>query len=75
MVWPVFLDSGPSPKGRPGMTAKFFRTLLELGTQVIAIRPSYSATGSQRKPSPQRLMCPTEGDGKCIVQHKVAVSQ
>ena len=28
MVWPVFLDSGPGPKGRPGMTAKFFRTLL-----------------------------------------------
>jgi len=30
MVWPVFLDSGPGLKGRPGMTAKFFRTLLGL---------------------------------------------
>jgi hypothetical protein len=30
MVWPVFLDSGPGPKGRPGMTTKFFRTLLGL---------------------------------------------
>ena len=28
MVWPVFSDSGPGPKGRPGMTAKFFRALL-----------------------------------------------
>ena len=35
MVWPVFLDSGPGPKGRPGMTAKFFRTLLGQ----IALRP------------------------------------
>jgi hypothetical protein len=33
------------------------------------------ASGSQRKLLPQRLMCPTDGDGKCIVQHKVLVSQ
>ena len=30
---------------------------------------------SRRKPSPQRLIWPTEGDGKCIVQHSVSVSQ
>src|SRR5262245_19031529 len=30
---------------------------------------------SRRKPSPQRLIWPTEGDGKCIVQHTVSVSQ
>ena len=30
---------------------------------------------SRRKPSPQRLIWPTEGDGKCIVQHNVSVSQ
>jgi hypothetical protein len=32
-------------------------------------------SGSWRKPSPQRLTWPTEGDGKCIVQHNVLVSQ
>jgi hypothetical protein len=30
---------------------------------------------SSRKPSPQRLTWPTDGDGKCIVQHTVSVSQ
>jgi len=30
MVWPVFLDSGPGPKGRPGMTAKFSAPCLGL---------------------------------------------
>ena len=34
-----------------------------------------SFTYSRRKPSPQRLTWPTEGDGKCIVQHSVSVSQ
>ena len=50
--------------------------------QVISMRASASRYGyrqsftySRRKPSPQRLMWPTEGDGKCIVQHSVSVSQ
>lgn len=30
---------------------------------------------SQRKPSPQRLMWPRDGDGKCAKQHSVLVSQ
>ena len=34
-----------------------------------------SFTYSRRKPLPQRLTWPTEGDGKCIVQHNVSVSQ
>ena len=31
MAWPVFLDPGPALTGRPGMTAEFFRTLLDYG--------------------------------------------
>jgi hypothetical protein len=34
-------------------------------------QPKYS----QRKPSPQRLRYPTDGDGKCMVQNSVSVSQ
>ena len=30
---------------------------------------------SQVKPSPLRLIRPTEGEGKCAVQHSVSVSQ
>src|ERR1700730_4145392 len=44
MVWPVFLDSGPGPKGRPGMTAKFFRTLLELEIEVPCTLPAGSGS-------------------------------
>jgi hypothetical protein len=35
----------------------------------------YPASGSHRNPSPQRVIRPHEGDGKCVPQHNVPVSQ
>jgi hypothetical protein len=32
-------------------------------------------TATQEKPLPLRLILPTEGEGKCAVQHSVSVSQ
>ena len=40
-----------------------------------AVRRLQTFAYSRRKPSPQRLIWPTEGDGKCMVQHNVSVSQ
>lgn len=40
-----------------------------------ARRRQVFGAGSWRKPPPQRLTWPTEGEGKCIVQHRVGVSQ
>jgi hypothetical protein len=37
--------------------------------------PAYSVTGSHRKPSSQRVICPADGVGKCAVQYRVLVSQ
>ena len=63
------------------------RALREREFQPRRIRPRHqrpnpigATTGaqvrySQRKPSPQRLRWPTDGDGKCIVQNSVSVSQ
>jgi hypothetical protein len=50
---------------------------LLLRTVVVTVRGSapQAFAYSRRKPSPQRLIWPTEGDGKCIVQHNVSVSQ
>jgi hypothetical protein len=35
----------------------------------------YSLSGSHRNPSPQRVIRPHDGDGKCVPQHSVPVSQ
>src|SRR5579863_2484393 len=42
---------------------------IEIGHSV----PISYFTYSSLNPSPQRLTWPTEGEGKCIVQHKVSV--
>ena len=36
---------------------------------------SHGYTVSQEKPLPLRLILPTDGEGKCAVQHSVSVSQ
>ena len=51
MVCPVFLDFGPGPKSRPGMTAKFFRTLLRALSPLAA---------------PRRELCDWHGDEPSI---------
>src|SRR5207253_8938618 len=40
--------------------------------EIFAFQPF---TYSNRKPLSQRFTCPTEGEGKCIVQNSVSVSQ
>ena len=37
--------------------------------------PRHAHTVSQEKPLPLRLIRPTDGEGKCAVQHSVGVSQ
>jgi hypothetical protein len=63
MAWAVILDA-----------AALMICLLILDPQ-MAIPRRQAFAYSRRKPSPQRLIWPTEGDGKCIVQHNVSVSQ
>src|ERR1700720_2604185 len=75
MVWPVFLDSGPGPKGRPGMTAKFFRTLLELEIEVPCTLPAGSGSRpAALKSAPRRETQRAEGTttrslARCSMNH------
>ena len=46
-------------------------------TKARTVRPAlrYAPTGSHLNPSPQRLIWPQDGDGKCAGQHRVLLSQ
>ena len=47
----------------------------DLWAGATALKTAVQSTGSQRNPSPQRVIRTREGEGKCAVQQRVEVSQ
>ncbi|MGY4282399.1 hypothetical protein ACVWXO_001619 [Bradyrhizobium sp. LM2.7] len=69
----VFRAERPSPHPGSHFAALNASRPSPLQGRVIVCATRYTA--AQTKPLPLRLIFPTDGEGKCAVQHSVSVSQ